>query len=153
MALKGEESLNAMTDGSMVLTREDGWGEVKLGRIFQESECMEVGEQRGWIRNSMYEAYLGSSKTFTRRFEQKLDPYLGLGEKLIFIIDGAIWIRNWITDAYPLATQILDWYHACEHLGDFAKEYFIEDTKKKKWIERQKTSCMTAILLVEIIVL
>ncbi|HVB02363.1 MAG TPA: hypothetical protein VNE41_01465, partial [Chitinophagaceae bacterium] len=28
MALKGEESLNAMTDGSMVLTREDGWGEV-----------------------------------------------------------------------------------------------------------------------------
>ncbi|HVB03502.1 MAG TPA: hypothetical protein VNE41_07255, partial [Chitinophagaceae bacterium] len=65
-----------------------------LGRIFQESECMEVGEQRGWIRNSMYEAYLGSSKTFTRRFEQKLDPYRGLGEKLIFIIDGAIWIRN-----------------------------------------------------------
>ena len=116
----------------------DGWNEVKLGRIFKESQCMEVGVERGWIKTSMYEALLGSSKVFTRRFEQKLDPYRCLGPRLIFITDGAIWIKNWIMDAYPDATQILDWFHACEHLCEFGKEYFSDQQEKNKWLEEQK---------------
>ena len=136
--LKPNESVYAMTDGSMVLTREDGWNEVKLGRIFKESDCMEVGGERGWIRHSVYEAWLGSSKDFTRRFEQRLDPYRCLKGRLIFITDGATWIKNWITDAYPQATQILDWFHACEHLCEFAKEYFEEEIQKLCWIKNQK---------------
>ena len=94
LELKPGESVYAMTDGSMILTREDGWSEVKLGRIFKESQCMEVGGERGWIKTSMYEALLGSSKDFTRRFEQKLDAYRCLGQRLIFITDGALWIKN-----------------------------------------------------------
>ena len=64
MELKADELVYAITDGSMILTREDGWNEVKLGRIFKESQCMEVGGERGWIKTSMYEALLGSSKAF-----------------------------------------------------------------------------------------
>lgn len=138
LELKPGESVYAMTDGSMILTREDGWNEVKLGRIFKESQCMEVGGERGWIKTSEYEALLGSSKDFTRRFEQKLDAYRCLGQRLIFITDGAIWIKNWITDAYPGATQILDWYHACEHLCEFSREYFSDEEEKNKWLEEQK---------------
>jgi len=138
VSVKQGEAVYAMTDGSMLLTREDGWHEVKLGRIFSQSDCMEINGERGWIRNSGYEAYLGSSKTFTRRFEQQLDSYSHLNEKLIFITDGALWIKNWIEDAYPQATQILDWYHACEHLCEFAKEYFKEDGQRQDWIEQQK---------------
>jgi hypothetical protein len=138
MELKPDEAVYAMTDGSMILTREDGWNEVKLGRIFKESQCMEVGGERGWIKTSIYEALLGSSKTFTRRFEQKLDAYRCLGKRLIFITDGAIWMKNWLTDAYPDATQILDWFHACEHLCEFGKEYFRDEGEKHKWIEEQK---------------
>lgn len=138
VALKPDEAVYAMTDGSMLLTREDGWNEVKLGRIFRQSDCMEISGERGWIRSSGYEAYLGSSKTFTRRFEQKLDSYSHLNEKLIFITDGALWIKNWVEDAYPRATQILDWYHVCEHLCGFAKEYFKEDDQRQEWIARQK---------------
>jgi adenylate kinase family enzyme len=138
VCVKQGEAVYAMTDGSMLLTREDSWSEVKLGRIFSQSDCMEINDKRGWIKNSSYEAYLGSSKTFTRRFEQKLDAYSYLNEKLIFITDGALWIKNWIEDAYPKATQILDWYHACEHLCEFAKEYFKEDGQRNDWIEQQK---------------
>lgn len=138
MELKPDEAVYAMTDGSMILTREDGWNEVKLGRIFKESQCMEVGGERGWIKTSIYEALLGSSKAFTRRFEQKLDAYRCLGKRLIFIIDGAIWMKNWITDAYPEGTQVLDWFHACEHLCEFGKEYFRDEGEKNKWIEEQK---------------
>lgn len=138
LQLKPEEVLYAMLDGSMILTREEGWNEVKLGRIFKESQCMEVGGERGWIKSSLYEAWLGNSKTFTRRFEQKLDAYRCLGKRLIFITDGAVWIKKWISDAYQEATQILDWFHACEHLCEFAKEYFRDEEQKHLWIEDQK---------------
>lgn len=134
---KPNESVYAMIDGSMILTREEGWNETKLGRIFRESDCMEVGGERGWIRHSVYEAYLGDSRKFTHRFEQKLDGYRPLKERLIFITDGALWIKNWITDAYPQATQILDWFHAIEHLCEFAKQYFEDENKRCEWIESQ----------------
>jgi Uncharacterised protein family (UPF0236) len=136
--VKAAESVYAMIDGSMILTREEGWKEVKLGRVFKESDCMEVGVERGWIRHSAYEAYLGGSRSFTRRFEQKLDMYSGLAQRLIFITDGAVWIKNWLEDAYPQATQILDWYHAIEHLSEFARQYFNCEDQRKNWIEQQK---------------
>jgi hypothetical protein len=138
LELRPQEALYAMVDGSMILTREEGWNEVKLGRIFKESQCMEVGGERGWIKSSLYEALLGDSKTFTRRFEQKLEAYRCLKERLIFITDGAVWMKNWIMDAYPNATLILDWFHACEHLCEFAKEYFSDEQEKQQWIKDQK---------------
>lgn len=51
---------------------------------------------------------------------------------------GAIWIKNWLTDAYPEATQILDWFDACEHLCEFGREYFRDEEEKNKGIEEQK---------------
>ena len=104
----GESVYTMVSPEARVLTREEGWNEVKLGRVFKESDLLEVGGERGWIKHSLYEAYLGDSKVFTRRMEQKPDVYHCLKDKLIFITDGALWLRNWITDAYPLATQILD---------------------------------------------
>lgn len=136
--LKEGEAIYAMVDGSMIFTREEGWKEVKLGRIFKESECMKINDKRGWIRDSRYEAYLGGSRIFTHRFEQKLDSYPCLKDKLIFISDGAAWIKKWIEDAYPEAVQILDWFHAIEHLGEFAKEYFGEEEQKDIWMKGQK---------------
>jgi hypothetical protein len=140
MDVKNGEAVYAMVDGSMVLTRERKWAEAKLGRIFMSSACMQTSENRGWIRDSLYEAYLGNHKTFTRRFEQKLDSYANLNENLIFITDGAVWIKNWISDAYPNATQVLDYYHACEHLCEFARDYFKEEEQQKNdWVELQKS--------------
>lgn len=139
LSVKEGESVYAMVDGSMVLTREKSWAEVKLGRIFKATDCMESSPKHGWIRDSVYEAYLGNHRTFTRRFEQKLDYYIPLKEKLIFITDGAAWIKKWIEDAYPDATQVLDFYHACEHLCDFAKEYFDDEVQKNDWVDKQKS--------------
>lgn len=147
---KAGECLYTMIDGSMLLTREDGYSEVKLGRLFKESDLLEVSGERGWISHSVYEAYLGESKTFCHRLEQKLDGYRSLKEKLVFLTDGALWIKNWITDAYPQATHILDWYHAVEYLGEFAAVYFEDQRAKNHWIEQQKTllyeSCTEAVI-------
>lgn len=136
--VKKEEVVYAEVDGSMIFTREEGWKETKLGRIFKESDCLEVGEERGWIKHSVYEAFLGDCKRFTWRFEQHLEPYAHLGKRLIFINDGALWIKNWIEDTYPRAIQILDWYHAMQHLGSFAEQYFQEVDIRRKWIKKQE---------------
>lgn len=57
---------------------------------------------------------------------------------MIFITDGATWIRHWIEDTYPGAVQILDFYHAAEYLHGFAQEYFSDPKARKKWAGKQK---------------
>lgn len=133
-----EECAYAMVDGSMLFTREEKWKEVKVGRVFKESDCMEVGGERGWIKRSLYETYLGAHNVFTNRMDRVLNPYGGIGERLVFICDGAKWIWKWIGLAYPDATQVLDWYHAMEHLNDFAKTCLKNPERRGKWVEQQK---------------
>jgi hypothetical protein len=138
--IKKEEVVYAEADGAMMLTRDEGWKEVKVGRVFKSSACLSVGdsEERGWIKESEYEAYLGDYRQFARRFESKLDDYSVLGNRLVFISDGAGWIKNWVTETYPNATQILDWYHCKEHLCQFAEIYFEDIGQRNKWIEEQE---------------
>lgn len=140
--VKKEEVLYIEADGSMLLTREDGWKETKLGRIFKGSDCIHAGEKPGWISNSQYVAYLGSHKKFTKQMEHLIDSYSHQKSKLVFITDGAPWLRNWIEDAYPCSHSILDYYHACEYLHAFSKEYFMDKTKEQEWTTAQKKLLM-----------
>lgn len=66
--LKQEEVLYAQVDGSMVLTREEGWKEVKVGRIFKSSDCIHAGSKQGWISNSQYVAQLTNSRNSQKQW-------------------------------------------------------------------------------------
>lgn len=138
LELDSQECVYAMVDGSMLFTREEDWKEVKLGRVFKQSDCMAVSGKRGWIRHSLYEAYLGKSDTFTDRMDRYLGCYRGIDKRLIFVGDGAKWIWKWVGTHYPLAIQILDWYHALEHLHDFAKVCFSKKEAYQIWVSNQK---------------
>jgi hypothetical protein len=118
--LKPEEVLYTQVDGSMVLTREEGWKEVKVGRLFKSSDCIHATPKQGWISNSQYVAQLNNSKNFTKTMDGLIESFGKLENRLIFISDGAPWIKNWIEDAFPAAISILDYYHACEHLHEFS---------------------------------
>jgi len=37
-----------------------------------------------------------------------IDKYGHLGNRLVFVWDGATWIKNWIENAFPKAVSILD---------------------------------------------
>lgn len=123
-----------MIDGSMILTRHQGWKEVKIGRVFENNSIYELSSSRNWLGHSEYIAHLGSHTEFEEKMSVFTDKYADLEEDLIFINDGARWIWKWIDSAYPKATQILDYYHAVEHLGDFAALYIQDKKKRKKWI-------------------
>ncbi len=61
-----DEHAYAMIDGSMVLTREAGsrWKEMKLGRLFVETDLCQLHEKRRWIRESLYSAHFGDCERF-----------------------------------------------------------------------------------------
>jgi Uncharacterised protein family (UPF0236) len=128
------EATYVMMDGSMILTREDSWKEVKLARIFSHCGRVQASPGRNWIRDSWYVAHLGSLHPFLRELGNAVDK---LADP-VFINDGAPWIWAWIEQYYPDSVQILDFYHAAEYLWDFAKEHFREEAQRKGWVERQK---------------
>lgn len=138
--LEKEEKVYAMMDGAMILTRESGWKEVKLGRVFKEKSLHSENEKRNWIRSSEYVGHLGDHKSFENKFSQVIDKYERLKNNLVFINDGARWIWKYIDAEFPNATQILDYYHAVEHLSSFGKLYFFKKQSKafKDWLEEIK---------------
>lgn len=133
----------AQNDGSMILTREpkdgrDGsWQEVKLCRVYHREERLSSGK-RCWIDHSDYIAHIGSHKEFQQKAEHLIDPWEHLGERLVFISDGASWIHRWQKEQYPKATQILDFYHAMEHLATFAGLAIADGNHRKEWLELRR---------------
>jgi len=133
-----QETLYVEADGSMILTREQSWKEVKVGRLFNSSDCLRMNEKPGWIKQSQYVAHLGDHRCFIEQMDKLIESYGSLGERLVFISDGAPWIRNWIADTFPDAVSILDYYHATQYLYPFAESHFTDRQESNHWIEKQK---------------
>lgn len=129
-----QEITYGMSDGSMLFTKEEGWKEIKIGRVFKAGENIPVNENRNWIKESTYCAYLGGHKEFLERFDLLLKGVV----HLVFIADGARWFWEWVSIYYPKAVQILDYFHCKEYLCEFAKLVFNNQEEKNKWIELQE---------------
>jgi hypothetical protein len=58
--------------------------------------------------------------------------------QLVFLGDGAAWIWNLATRHFPQATQIVDLYHAREHLHDLARllEFMLGD-HQQAWLQER----------------
>ena len=60
--------------------------------------------------------------------------------ELVFLGDGAVWIWNLVTQYYPNAKQIIDWYHAEEHLEVVAAAAFSDVAQRAAWLEEATQS-------------
>lgn len=129
-----KEPVYMMMDGAMIFTREEGWKEMKTGRIFAAKDVVGVQPKRNVIAHSLYVSHLGDHKSFTKKMEAYCDEY----DHKICVADGAAWIWNWVEGAYSSTVQILDFYHAIEKLSLCAHWYFPAEEEKKAWIEKQK---------------
>jgi hypothetical protein len=61
-----------------------------------------------------------------------------LSPELIFLGDGAVWIWNLVARYYPKAIQIVDWYHAEEHLETVANAAFPQGSDRSAWLQAVK---------------
>ena len=58
-----------------------------------------------------------------------------LSPELVFLGDGAPWIWNLVAKYFHHAVQIVDWFHAEEHLEGVANAIFSEDLPRMRWLE------------------
>ena len=120
LALEEEDLLYVQVDGSMLLTRSESWKEVKLGRVFKSSAILPESKGRRWIRDSEYVAHFGNHVEFEDLMSKLIDePYRKHEDQIVFIGDGARWQWSWAESEYPNSVQILDYYHAMEHIGRY----------------------------------
>lgn len=147
--LEEGEVVYGMFDGSMLPTRPikdqdeeiGSWKEMKLGRIFREQDHLDLGKgNKSVIRKSLYVSHFGKHDAFSEKLASVVDVFEPMGKDLVFINDGATWIENWIQTHYPLATDILDFFHALEYLYEFAKVIYSTRTQgeqSEQWVEKQ----------------
>jgi hypothetical protein len=121
-----------MADGSMLLTRDEKWKEMKLARIFRQGNILELSDTRSEINESVYVSHMGGVDVFLPKLERHLCGY----KNKVIIGDGAKWIWKWVEDNYPGAIQILDYYHAKEKLVLLSKHFF-KEKDRQNWVNEQ----------------
>ncbi len=139
--------MGAAMDGGMVHIRGEGWKEVKVGSIFEVAPRVivdrETGErvQVGGAVEQSYVAHLGGWERFgekmwaeaqRRGWEESVETEV-LG-------DGAPWIWNLAAKHFYDSYQVVDWYHAKEHLAQAAQLLEGEGTDRaRRWLKRKET--------------
>jgi len=112
-----KDSLVVEIDGTTAHL-EDGWREVKVGTFFS------------WDRTNpqpkpeavSYVADWRSAAEFAEPlWREALARGAPTAREVAAIGDGAPWIWEMANTLFPRAVEILDWYHACEHLWEAAK--------------------------------
>jgi len=129
---KETEGRKGKTDGHPAHTRE-----VKLGCVFTQTTHDEEGFA---IRDPDSTTYTGAIE-IAEQFGRRLCREAGnrgwsRAEKKVVIGDGAEWIWNLADIHFPGAVQIVDLYHARQHLWDLARKLYPNDTvSQKAWIK------------------
>ena len=129
-------TLYIQADGAAVNTRiedENGstWRENKLGILFSEYDLYKRKNKANQINHKEYVAYVGNVDTFrVLIFAKAVELEYWKYKNIVFISDGATWLRNMISELFPEAIQILDKFHLIENIYDYAKFIFNEDIKK-----------------------
>jgi hypothetical protein len=120
------------TEGQPSHTRE-----VKLGCVFTQTTC----DQEGYpIRDPDSTTYIGAVETaeeFGKRiYLEAWDRGWSRAEKKVVMGDGAEWIWNLADQHFPGAVQIVDLYHARQHLWDLARKLRPNDEAgQKAWMK------------------
>lgn len=131
-------------DGGMVNIRDEGWKELKVGLVadiptVQDIAATEDGHVQ--LTHLHYAAVVGDVATFAGVLWALAVwyaiPYAGL---VALTADGAAWIWRLCADLFPCAVQIVDWFHACQHLAQAAQARFPDDpTAAVHWTNDLKT--------------
>lgn len=100
--------------------------EVKVGCVFTQPELDETGEPWRDLDSTSYVASFETASDFGCRLyrEAVRRGVLHHAQRLVFIGDGAHWIWEIAARHFSTAIQILDFYHACEHLTALAEALY-----------------------------
>lgn len=128
-------------DGVHVPMCDGSYHEAKCGIVYQTRE--QDGKTK--ISDAKYMGTLERTAAFGDQvYSLAFDQGAENADDLACLGDGATWIWNSFSQHYPDAVQILDYYHATEHLDDVAKAWYGEDSEKAKcWLEARELDLLS----------
>jgi hypothetical protein len=145
----GGELAVLMNDGWMARFRGPGfgmkktkkerveWHEIKTGVFYRHEQAARFESGRGLISEKVVVRWQGEPLEFGRRLGwEALRAGLGRAQETLALSDGGKWIWNLVQDRWSHARQLLDFYHASEHLWNLGRVYNRSDeTAAKAWVE------------------
>ena len=120
-------------DGTIVPTDEGG-KEAKIGSVYETPLT-----RNGLANDIRYTGGFHNSEHFGKKL-YVLAARRGLktAGEVVFIGDGAKWIWNLMSYHFPEAVQIVDFYHAAEHIWSLSRAVHGEGTKAcKDWARKR----------------
>ena len=132
-------------DGGMVHIRSEGWKEFKVGTVFDVELRMERDPrthelvERPHAVDMAYTAVLGSADAFSPMlWALAWHHAVPTAADSSVTADGAEWIWRLVADLFPDSVQIVDWYHACQHLAEAAKALHPDNEQSaQRWYRRR----------------
>jgi hypothetical protein len=130
--------------------------EAKLGCVFTQTAWDEEGFAMRDPDSTTYTGAIESAEQFGKRlYVEAWKRGWSRSEKKVVIGDGAEWIWNVANQHFPGAVQIVDQYHARQHLWNLARLLYPSDTKhqnawiglhQKRWLDKGKIGKLVASL-------
>ncbi|HTV82462.1 MAG TPA: ISKra4 family transposase, partial [Acidobacteriaceae bacterium] len=123
------------TDGQPAHTRE-----VKLGCVFTQTTCDKEGFPIRDPDSTTYTGAIETAEEFGKRIylEARQRGWERAAKKVV-LADGAEWVWNLAGLHFPEAIQIVDLYHARQHLWELARRLYPNDTMKQKaWMKKHQ---------------
>lgn len=110
--------------------------EVKLGCVFAQTGLDQEGRPVRDEGSTSYVAAIETAEEFgLRLYTEAWRRGWSQARKKVVIGDGAVWIWNLADQHFPGAMQIVDLYHARQHLWDLSAQLFSTSQKaRKQWI-------------------
>jgi hypothetical protein len=134
-------------DGTMIHIRSEGWKELKVGSVFEigtriviDPETKEEIPLGSAIENT-YVAHLGDPQAFGHQIwaEARQRSWME-SEDSLAIGDGAPWIWNLVAEHFYTSHQVVDWFHATQHLAVVARSLYDEATPQyRRWYRGWET--------------
>jgi hypothetical protein len=136
-----------MLDGFQVRFRGPGWGkkktqyprvewhDLKTGVFYQHEAA--VRSERGELAEKVVVSWQGEPLEIGRRLHwEALRGGLGRAREVLVVADGAPWIWNVAQDRWAGAHQVLDFYHASQHLWILGEAlHGPDEAARKAWVE------------------
>lgn len=112
--------------------------EVKLGCVFTQTTTDKEGRPVRDENSTTYVAAIETAEDFgLRMYNEAWQRGWSRAEKKVIIADGAVWIWNIADQHFPGAIQIVDLFHARQHLWELSAKLFpIDDLTRKRWMAR-----------------
>jgi hypothetical protein len=133
---KETQGREGKTPGQPAHTRE-----VKLGCVFTQTQWDEKGHALRDPDSTTYTGAIESAEDFGKRiFLEAWNRGWSQAQTKVVLGDGAEWIWNLAELHFPGAIQIVDLFHARQHLWNLARALYPNDAvQQKRWILRQQS--------------